>query len=149
MNDALISLIKRSGESVYSISKHTGIPYTTINELKNQKKDINSCSALSVYLLAEHFHVNVGDLLNEAILLDGVSGEYKGIKYTWSSDGECTLAFKYNNQLIEINTHHKYNIPKRFFAYATIAEWTIQDYLDELEWEEKATKLLKERGLLK
>lgn len=45
MNDKFKSKMKEKGKTAYAVSKETGIPYTTMNELMNDKININRCSA--------------------------------------------------------------------------------------------------------
>ena len=51
MNDNFNHMIKETGKSIYKISQESGIPYTTLNELVNEKKNINYTSAETVYKL--------------------------------------------------------------------------------------------------
>ena len=52
MNDRLKKKIKETGKSIYKISQESGIPYTTLNELINDKKNINNKAAETVYKLS-------------------------------------------------------------------------------------------------
>ena len=50
--------------SVYALSKGSGIPYTTLNELVNNKKDIEECSFKTVSRLAAYLGITVERLYN-------------------------------------------------------------------------------------
>ena len=79
MNDKFIELVKTSGKTAYKISKETGIPYTTVNELCNGKTNINNVTAETVLKLSIYLECNITDLLNDFSILDGYSGNIKGI----------------------------------------------------------------------
>lgn len=38
MNDNFNHMIKETGKSIYKISQESGIPYTTLNELVNERR---------------------------------------------------------------------------------------------------------------
>ena len=68
MNDNFNHMIKETGKSIYKISQESGIPYTTLNELVNEKKNINYTSAETVYKLCLYLKCDMSDILNETIL---------------------------------------------------------------------------------
>ena len=52
----------RNNMSVYALSKGSGVPYTTLNELVNNKKDIDECSFKTVSRLATYLGVTIEKL---------------------------------------------------------------------------------------
>lgn len=52
----------RNNMSVYALSKGSGVPYTTLNELVNNKKDIDECSFKTVSRLAAYLGVTIEKL---------------------------------------------------------------------------------------
>ena len=50
---------------MYGLAKETGLPYTTINRLANDKLDINDCNAAAVYKIAKALEVSMEQLINE------------------------------------------------------------------------------------
>ena len=64
MNDRLKKKIKETGKSIYKISQESGIPYTTLNELINDKKNINNKAAETVYKLSLYLNCNIDEILN-------------------------------------------------------------------------------------
>lgn len=69
MNDNFNHMIKETGKSIYKISQESGIPYTTLNELVNEKKNINYTSAETVYKLCLYLKCDMSDILNDVIFL--------------------------------------------------------------------------------
>ena len=88
MNRSFKTALMNSGMSMYSLAKTTGLPYTTINRLVNDKLDINDCNAGSVYKLSNALGVTMEQLVTQLDFLTGTEGEYLGIKYKWTKDDE-------------------------------------------------------------
>jgi hypothetical protein len=88
MNRSFKTALMNSGMSMYSLAKTTGLPYTTINRLVNDKLDINDCNAGSVYKLSKALGVTMEQLVTQLDFLTGTEGEYLGIKYKWTKDDE-------------------------------------------------------------
>lgn len=57
------SYIEENNISIASLSKETGLPYTTVSELVNGKKSLGKCSAETVYRLAKGLQTTVEGLL--------------------------------------------------------------------------------------
>lgn len=83
MNENFVQKIKETNKSIYKISQESGIPYTTLNELYNGKKDINNTSSETVYKLSLYFKCGIQDLLNESAFLENSKGSYMGMNYQW------------------------------------------------------------------
>ena len=83
MNDNFNHMIKETGKSIYKISQESGIPYTTLNELVNEKKNINYTSAETVYKLCLYLKCDMSDILNDVIFLENGKGNYLGYHYQW------------------------------------------------------------------
>lgn len=61
--------------SVYKLSEMSNVPYTTVNELVNGKKNINDCKVKTIQSLASCLNLTVTSLLglvnnNQIILSD-------------------------------------------------------------------------------
>ena len=52
-----------NGISISSLSRESGLPYSTVNELVNGKKKLGRCSAETVYRLAKAMGTTVEALL--------------------------------------------------------------------------------------
>lgn len=59
----LKAYIEENNISIASLSKETGLPYTTVSELVNGKKSLGKCSAETVYRLAKGLQTTVEGLL--------------------------------------------------------------------------------------
>ena len=123
MNDGFKTLVQKTNKSLYRISHESGIPYTTLSELSNEKKDINRIASETVYKLCLYLHCDMSELLNPVPLLANQKGTYRKIPYQWikteskvdlqiyTSDGEVTLVelnqvlpdtYRYSRELIEM-----------------------------------------------
>ena len=77
---------------MYAISRETGIPYTTINELANGKNDINRCPYETVARLAAYFRCDTSQLANPIQYVANIHGTYRKIPYQWRiEDGVAEL----------------------------------------------------------
>ena len=56
-------LIKKKGMSLYRLSKNSGIPYTTINDIYHSRTNLKNCAAETVYRLARQLNVSMEELL--------------------------------------------------------------------------------------
>lgn len=152
MNENFKKIIQESGISIYALAKRSGVPYTTINELKNGKHNINQCAAETVYKLGIALDADPMELLNSFNFLDGLEGKYKNLRYRWECGRETAICFEMDGQTVKLRTGRRWNIPKRRKYYDTIAGWMIQDYLKKREWEKQADKIYeqvkKDDGLL-
>ena len=54
-----MNALNDSGMTMYSLSKQTGLPYTTINRLVNEKLSINNCNAGAVFKIASALGVQM------------------------------------------------------------------------------------------
>ena len=57
------TLLHDNHMSKYRLSKESGIPYMTINDICNGKANIKKCSVDTVYRIADVFHLTMEDLL--------------------------------------------------------------------------------------
>lgn len=86
MNEKIKEKIAKECKSLYQISKQTGIPYTTLSEIANEKVDVNKAAAETIWKLSLFFDCNMGDILNETKLIENSSGNYKGVKFRWENN---------------------------------------------------------------
>ena len=64
MNSGFKDALNDSGMTMYSLSKQTGLPYTTINRLVNEKLSINNCNAGAVFKIASALGVQMEVLMS-------------------------------------------------------------------------------------
>lgn len=73
----LRNLIEYMGKSIYAVSKESGVPYTTLNELVNGKKNIDDCSIRTIAALANYFEMPLEAFYNY------LTGEEIKVNQTW------------------------------------------------------------------
>lgn len=64
MNSRFKEALDDSGMSMYSLAKQTGVPYTTINRLVNEKLSVNNCNAGAIFKIAYALGVRMEDLMD-------------------------------------------------------------------------------------
>ena len=60
--------LKKKDMSIYLLSKISGVPYATVNDIVNGKSQLDKCSAGTVYRLARALGVSMEDLLTPYFL---------------------------------------------------------------------------------
>lgn len=88
MNSSFKTILKDSGMTMYSLAKKTGLPYTTVNNLVNNRLDIKKCSADAVSKMSKVLGVTMEQLVDKYDFLTGTEGKYLGVKYKWTKDNE-------------------------------------------------------------
>lgn len=137
-NENFNNALNASGMSMYALSRRSGVPYTTINEICNNKNDINKCAAETVWRIATALSVSACDIMNRIFFLDGIKGKYKGINYTWTTDDSSKITFCYEGESVTLSTDRIYDIPSRLEYYQVIAGWMIKEYIEKKQWEKEA-----------
>ena len=137
-NDNFNRALADSGMTMYALSKNSGVPYTTVNEIHRGKIDINQCAAGTVQRLAAFLDVPSEKILNKINYLDGVKGRYRGIDYMWTTDGTTQLLFEYQGEPVKMDTEKMLDIPSRMRYYSIIAGWMIKEYIEHDEWQKAA-----------
>ena len=132
MNDKFIAIVKSSGKTAYKISKETGIPYTTVNELCNGKTNINNVTAETVLKLSLYLECGINELLNDFSILDGYSGKYKGYSFKWKSTSDgIELLVKEEGQYKAIYKEDRIYIDSDYNKTKEILTKVIIDAYDE------------------
>ena len=138
MNKNFTIYFQQKAESLYLMSKQTGIPYTSLSELLNGKININKCAASLVYRLSLFFNCSVEDLLNEESLITNISGTYRKIKYKWvdgTAPGHVQLhVWDHGNEVIL--DEGLYSQSRFYHIYRQLTEAVIDAYLQQKEAEE-------------
>lgn len=134
MNENFIDLVKNTGKSVYQISRETGIPYTTLSELINEKVDINKCAAGMVHKLTLYLKCSLEDILNREPLITNKSGTYRKIKYKWvpTGNGTVTLNIK-DGQTKKIIDESKCDQARFYQTFDNMTELIIDYYITQKE----------------
>lgn len=63
----LTELMEEKKLSIYRLSKESGIPYTTLNDICNGKTSLEKCSAETVYKLARALDISMEELLEPCL----------------------------------------------------------------------------------
>lgn len=139
MNEYFKSKVRECGKSLYRISHETGIPYTVLNEIYNEKKNINNITSETVYKLCLYFDCDMKSLLNPFPLLKNSRGIYRKVSYQWvatNNGEEMELQILADNEPETIITL-KRAIPDAYKEYnSLVAEVAIDDYLKRKKDEE-------------
>lgn len=64
---SLKSILNSKGMSQYKLSQLCNIPYTTINDIYNERTELMHCSAETVYKIAKALNLTVDYLLEDAL----------------------------------------------------------------------------------
>lgn len=86
----LRDMINEKGKSVYRVSKESGLPYTTLNELVMGKKDVDSCSLKTLAALAQYFGVSLDTLYKK---MTAPSDEKQAISHSWTDAAKKKYRF--------------------------------------------------------
>ena len=60
-------ILKQTGMTKYRLSKLSGVPHATLNDLCSGKSRIEKCSAETVYKLSKTLHISMEVLIEESI----------------------------------------------------------------------------------
>lgn len=126
--------------SIYEMSKKTGIPYSTLNDIVNEKIGINRIKLENAVKIAEYLHITIEELyiynhIQEITFIDEFCGIHTGMLF--AQDGIFYLKYQNGNkeETCDICPVNKFNIP----FIDDFAEWTLKKIvnLDLLErWDE-------------
>lgn len=137
MNDNLNQKITESNKTLYTISKESGIPYTTLRELVTEKTNVNRCAAETVLILSLYLGCEMKDLLNPVPLIVNSAGRYRGIKYKWIYAQNHVMELHVWDKNIEkiIDSGGAFNQVRFYHAYRDMTEMLIDDYIERMESE--------------
>lgn len=130
MNEKYKLLIKKTKKSLYQISHETGIPYTVLNELKNEKKNINHIASETVYKLCLYFDCSMEEIINPFPILKNCQGKYLGIKYKWIPCESGVKLYIYNDNDSTILTQVDPIVPRFYHQYQNIAKMLIENHIN-------------------
>lgn len=136
MNENFCNHVSACGETVYQISKQTGIPYTTLSELINGIININKCAADTVFRLSLYLKCTMDEILNEASLIINMSGIYRAIKYQWkSSQDHLAELHIWDDGKEAVLDKGDYSQARFYAVYRDMTELIIDEYLEQKEVE--------------
>ena len=95
-------LLKNKNLSLYKLSKLSGIPLTTLNDLVNEKVDISKCNSKTIFALCKFLDIDINNLLSNEIELNKDFVTYKDYLNNERLKGEN---MKTVNELLEFLNH--------------------------------------------
>ena len=128
----------------YKLAKISGVPYTTINELVNNKADINKCTAETVQKIAVSLETEVSKILNPISYMNGITGKYRKLKYKWEKQpsGEMALIFNDGDKTVIIDADGTYETTAAKKYADLCAEIEIDKYLKRKAFEAECDRLM-------
>ena len=131
--------------SVYSISKCSGIPYSTLNDIVNCKVEIENVRAGILYALAKVLGISM-DRLYELCRNDITvrSDRYNIEGFVSKKNKKYYLNFKYNSKDYKFELCPIKREASMFID--SIALWELEKYLSDLEMEEGYALCVKTKG---
>ena len=60
-------LLHEKNLSIYRLSRLSGVPYTTLNDICSEKTKLEKCSAETVYRIAHTLNISMEDLLSQSM----------------------------------------------------------------------------------
>ena len=134
MNENFKKLFAASETSMYKLSNDTGVPYSTINNIINGKKDINNCSTETAVRLAAGLDCTIYDIVNPINVMDGVSGKYNHVKYKWVDKNGMELHVELNGIKKTVRSKYKFQDPKSAKEYRAYTRFYINRLVEEEEF---------------
>ena len=74
----LKKVIIEKGYTMYSLAKETDIPYSTLNDFCNGKKDLSKCASITLYKLANA----LGVTMEEMILTPNINRRHEAVMFS-------------------------------------------------------------------
>lgn len=117
-------LLAERNISKYKLSKLTNIPYSTLNDIFNNKTDIMNCSVMTVYKISKVLNVSIETILSDEIDLyldDRTDFETfkSNVKHLVKDNPINFITYVHENHLI-ISYINKKNYPEALYLLAMI-----------------------------
>ena len=144
MNENFKHYFSAANMSMYELAAKSGLPYTTINKLVNDKMDINNLSSGCLYKISILLQTKMEKLLNETIILENASGRSGNVKYRWIFENNQTkIIFNYKGENVIIEMGKGFNDPKAREYYDMFAQMAVEKYMKEKAFDIKSDAILK------
>lgn len=134
--------LKKQKISIYSLSKSSNIPYSTLNDLVNGKVDICNCKISILVKLSYALNLSLDNIYKLCVQEDNkvFSSKYKITGTIFTKNKYYYVRFIYDNKNIELKVCSTRKENKEYIK--TIVLWTFEEYIDNEEFE-KITRQLK------
>lgn len=137
--------LKKQNISIYSLSKDSGIPYSTLNDLANGKVDIDNCRVSILTKLSITLNLDLDNIYKLCVFKDNevYDDEYKITGKIITKNKDYYVGFLYDKKYTELRicttrTENRDSIK-------IMALWTMQDYIKKKEMEKLYVLLLNEK----
>lgn len=129
--------IKEQGLSLAELSRKTGIPYSTLNDMVNNKIAIDNCKAGYVRQLAGALDIPMETLMDlntmEDSFIEFLSNDISAKLFVRLKSYH--VSFRYQDRDIDLELGP---VNKATTYYAReMARWAVEDYIAEAEWRER------------
>lgn len=127
--------------SIYSLSKSSNIPYSTLNDLVNGKVDINNCKVSILVKLSKALNLNLDSIYKLCVYEDNevYSSTYKVTGTIFTKNKYYYVRFTYDNENIELKVCSTRKENKDYLK--TIVLWTFEEYIENREMDKIAKSL--------
>ncbi|MCC8047218.1 MAG: helix-turn-helix transcriptional regulator [Clostridiales bacterium] len=130
-----------NGISIYQLSKKTGIPYSTVNDLANNKTMAGNCKASIIQKLAVQLQVSMEELLDICDQSARIQTKHGSVEaYTYSKNEYYYVAFLDDNIKQELAVSPVCKDIHPFLQ--ELIKWTVDSYLADKQLEVMADELL-------
>ena len=130
--------------SIYKLSKESGVPYSTLNDLVNHKSAVETMKSCQLRSLAKTLEISMDDLYEICLYRQSIRNDecdspasvtvkHKSYYLTFSKDGK-----KYEEPIICVKEGTTAVID-------TLAEWKLKEKLSEINLEAAYETLLSEK----
>ncbi len=126
--------LKQKNISMYSVAEKSGVPYSTLNDLANGRVDVDNCKVSLLRLIAATLEMSMDELYglcreNRRYILD----RYGIVVNVIVKDKDYYAEFDYQGEHISARICAVNEDTTRFIR--DLAEWSVDDYVDDKEWE--------------
>lgn len=122
--------------SIYSLSKKTNVPYSTLNDLCNGKVEIDNCKVGLVMALKDALNLSFNKLYdickNEDFIIE--NKEYNTIAKIRVKNKRYYIEYDNGKEIVQVALFKVKNDNNKFLKDG--AEWLLQDHLTETKMEE-------------
>lgn len=122
--------LKKREISIYSLAKETGVPYSTLNDLCNNKVDIENCKAGVLKALSENLKITMDELYGICSYERKITVDEYDIEAEIKVKGQrFHTVFNYNGKPVDIEICKVNELNDKYVD--EFATWSVTDYLDE------------------
>lgn len=137
--------LKKQNISIYSLSKESGIPYSTLNDLVNGKVDIDNCRVSMLTNLSKVLNLNLDNIYKLCVFDDNevYDEEYKITGKVLTKNKDYYVGFLYDEKYTELRICTTRTENRDYIKI--MALWTMQDFIRKKEMEKLYVLLLNEK----